>query len=619
MTRKKRRKVAVSAETPAQETPETSIPETPEVAKDPETPFDPPKTVPDAPPDHSLVPMPGKKGGTPDQLLRYWLSIPKREAAEWFIAYVYRDLPVCDPLQTLSPADLRAIRNGERKKPAINIGKLTEPLDPVNWLQQFRARWGAGDYHIFLNDQHPSKKATVKETYFDAGRDWDNYPPLLEVDQVVLADPKNEGYLRWARLKGIKFPGDPEFKNSAERESEDDMAATATVEKLTDALIRQTEQNQQHRGPVVTTSEGGSADTVKVMADAALKGQSILLDSIKAAQNATAKAQDPLEFHKSVMEAAKLATPAPATVAAPVAAPDNTALIMKMMQMQQESNDKLIAQMEKRLEFAEKLASEARTAHVAPAAPVVNPTVANPVKDAIDLIKGLVSLRDTAGSLLGGEAAEASMPAWERIATKVLDNAPGMLYNIAAMKNGAARPVPPPDLNPELIEKEQQIESAQPEQPQTQEEPVVTERLIAQTLAAPLLDSINKGEKGYQFAAGMMLNPKILGVSGRVAYEMAIEQGEQGMMKICQSYPPLWEKLIQIPKSFQQFLTEFLNRDIAQQIVNQHLAQQQGKPIVPEVIPPQTAKPNGRMVVDPKTGQPVQTSHKGPQVNDAAS
>jgi hypothetical protein len=196
-----------------------------------------------------------------------------------------------------------------------------------------------------------------------------------------------------------------------------------------------------------------------------------------------------------------------------------------------------------------------------------------------------------------------------------------MLHNAAVMYSGQGKPVPPPELNQEIIEAENEppaVEAAQPTDPK-QEEPVLTKARIAQEIAAPLIDSLNKQQHGQQFAAGMILTPKIMGFPGRVVYEMAIAEGQDGLLAILQSYPPLWEKLIRIPKQLHTFVEEFFDRNVTDQIVRnaQNPQQQQAPSPAPavEVLPPEQPQGNGRVVVGPD-GRPIQTAQrKGPVVN----
>ena len=580
----------------------------------PPTEPDPPKPAASGDPDHGLVPVPPKRLLEPQEFFRFWNSIPKRERDAWFIAYVYRKLPVCDVLQPLSEEELRLITSRKKKAPESNCGKLSEPFNPENWEQEVYQWKGAGDYHIRLNDTHPSVKSTVCETQIRGLRDWDNFPPILNLAEVVLEEPLNQPYLRWARLRGIQFPGDPGAQAPITPfDSEEDMAANVAVEKLTDALI-ETTRNKPQPVPIMqpTPNADAAAEAVRATTSAFKDTSKALVEMIQEGNKAQAKAQDPLEFHKSVMEAARLAAPPPASGNAEV-----LSLMQMMMKQQADANALMLAQLEKRLESAERRAEAAETraqAALHPPAPAVNPAVANPVKDAIELIKSLGNLRDTAAGLVAPEAADADMPVWARVASKVIDAAPSMLHNAAVMFSGQGTPVPPPDLNPEVVEAENQpaaVEAAE-------EEEVFSKSRIAQEIAAPLIDALNKQHKGFQFAAGMILTPRIMGFPGRVVYEMAIEEGQDGLLAILQSYPPLWQKLIQIPRQLEQFIREFFDSATAYQIARQ--SQQPApqteapKAATPEVLPPE----NGRTVIGPD-GSRIQTAgRKGPVVNGPA-
>lgn len=607
-----------------------------------------PPTAPepsDGKPDHSLVPTPRKKMLPLQEALAYWNSVPQREREEWFIAYLYRDLPYCDPSQPLSAEELRQIERQKKKKPEKNCAKLVDPQrmrpelapadDPSSWLQQIRECFGAGDYHVRLNDQHPSIKSTIVEFEFTAGRDWDSYPPALDIDQVVLSDPRNDSYIRWAHLKGIQFPGEAGTPQTPFDEDEDEMAnVSAVLESNKDLTNRILEFSKEATKPAAAAApapmDQANTRAVEVIADAATKAQKMMLDGIQAAQQSQTKAQDPMEFHKAVTEAARAMTPPAAATSAGPSLTDIMTLFSSMMKPITDQNAAILQEVRSRAEAAERRAEAAeQRAQTAlhPPAPAVNPQVANPIKDAIDLIKAVGSLKDAASGLTAADAADADMPVWARVASKVVDNLPDMLHNAAVMWTGKGTPVPP--LNPEVIEAENQppaVEAAQQQPQQAKEEEVFSQNRIAQELAAPLMDAINKQHRGFEFAAGMILQPRIMGFPGRVVYEMAIEQGENGLLQILQSHPPLWQQLIAIPKRLQNFIVEFMDRDMAYQIAKEAQqpkpAQPQAPaPITPEVLPvenPQQPSTSGRVVIGPNG--PIQTvpPKKGPVVNGPA-
>lgn len=581
---------------------------------------------PSAEPDHSRVPSCPKKLLPPDEFFRYWKSVPKVERDAWFIAYVYRKFPICDVLQPLSVEELRAIERHQKKRPDTNCGKFTEPLDPDNWELQVYERWGAGDYQIRLNDQHPSVKSTVCETHIKGLRDWNNFRPVLNLAEVVLEEPLNQPYIRWARLAGIQFPGDPGSEATiSNQEQEDEMANVAAVEKLTDALVDATRNRPQ---PVqmspAPADVGAVAKAVETLtagfSAAASRQQEIILDGVKTVQQMQTRTQDPGEYHKNVLEAARAMQPPVST------GPNLTELVgmfSTLMGPVIESNKAVLAMMQARAESAERrseaLEQRLYQQQAAPAAApsAVSAEVSNPVKNAIDLIKGLVSLKDQAGSLLG-DTADADMPVWAKVASKVIDVAPGMLYNAAVMKSGQGQPVPP-ELNPELVQHETQPEPAA--QVAAPEETMTQNQRIAREISAPLINALNEGRKGFEFAAGMILTPKIMGFPGRVVYEMAVAEGPDGMYKILQSYPELWAKLTLIPTQFAAFLAEFLDRKMAYGVAEQAQNPQPQEPVPParsvdlEVLPPEKPKRTvgGRTIINPADGKPV---HTGPVVNE---
>jgi hypothetical protein len=577
-----------------------------------------------AEPDHSRVPMAPKKLLEPKEFFEYWRSIPKPERDAWFIAYAYRKMPICDPLQPLTPDQLRAIQKDRRKAPESNCGKFTEPLPPENWLQEVYQKWGAGDYQIRLNDQHPSVKATVCETHIRGLREWDKWPPILKVEEVVLEEYLNQPYLRWARLHGIRFPGDPGYQSEQAVEQEnEDMAVQATVlEKMTDAFIENSRQVQQHQAPVVATDNSNSR-AAEVVASAAMEGQKIITEALRISQGAQAKAADPAEHTKNVIEMARLITAQPAAASPSLA--EMLTLMTTMMAPMIEANKAILEESRARAAAAEKRAELLETrlmaASAPPAAPTVAPEVANPVRNAIDLIKGLVSLKDQAGSLLGsdGSAGDADMPVWARLTSKAFDVLPGMIHNAAVLKTGAGQPLAPGELSSDVVEAEapQQAAAALPEVKQ-EDEGVITKKRIAQEIAGPLINALNDGKRGFEFAAGMMSQPRIMGFPGRVVYEMAVEQGEQGMMEICQAEPSLWGQLVRIPNQFQRFLKEFLDRDAAHAVIAEAKAAASAAPPVartngtPEPEPVKmvtpTVMPKGRVIVNPADGKVVHTA-----------
>ena len=307
--RKPRKKQAPSVE---------NIP--PEAA--PSTPFDPP--VENKQPDRSNIPPKPKRTLPPGEFFRYWASIPEREREEWFLVYVYRGLPKCDVTQTLNDNQLRMIAQQKMRKPEVNIDKLTIPIDPDNWQQQSSERYGAGDYGFRLNDQHPSVKTTICFTTVDGEsggmefRNWDSYPPVLKVEEVVLTEEINQPYLRWAKLKGIKFPGEPGSDPGPDegQQEQDDMANAAPIvqdalkhaERMTDKVLEMANRKEQAPPPSPAAEAAARAQMggIETVVEASKQGAKIMGDALKTAMESSIRNSDPSQRLKETIEMAKL-------------------------------------------------------------------------------------------------------------------------------------------------------------------------------------------------------------------------------------------------------------------------------------------------------------------------
>ncbi len=205
------------------------------------------------------------------------------------------------------------------------------------------------------------------------------------------------------------------------------------------------------------------------------------------------------------------------------------------------------------------------------------------------------------------------MPTWAKLVDKGLDTLPGLVHNLTVMKTGQGTATPPPDLQITDEEPEKPAEST-PKLNTNEDTEMFSNRKIAETLAAPLIESLNRGDRGFQFAAGMILQPNIMGFPGSVVYEMALSKGKDGMYQILQSYPELWQKLVQIPKKFDAYLEDFLNADMARAIAAESknpaplVVQEPATPITPEVLPKANGAPKagGRTIIGPNG--PIQTA-----------
>jgi hypothetical protein len=513
-------------------------------------------------PDHSRVPKPPKRLMEAHALFQYWKSIPEPERSAWFIAYVYRKYPICDVLQPLTREQLDAITRKKEKAPVSNCGTLVQPLNPDNWELEVYERWGAGDYQIRLNDQHESVKTTVTECHIRGLREWDKFPPVLELNQVVLTEETNEPYIRWARLHGLKFPGDPgtpESVTPAEGEEIEMANVVETMARQNEALTDKVVAMARERSaPVVNPPDAqsrGEVAGIETVAAASKKGIEILGDAMKQANQSQARAADPLEQVKAFAEVARaMAPPAPPPVQ------DNSAVVLKMMEMQMESQrrsyDALLkmqadnhqAQMtalNQRLESMERQATEARNA------PRTTPEEAS--LDSFLRIKK--KLRDAGED----DQPEEQEPMWVRLVEKGIDGLGTVIQGLAAMR-GTIPPAAPTVINAEAI-------PAAPAPQPPKEDPRVN---YAKMIHPHLVQAIRQNTPGHEFAAALIAE------AGQGAYDGLANGGYNGVVSFLQSHPPLWQELI-LPPIGPQILEKFIQEFLDKEKVGQAIAATKGQ------------------------------------------
>ena len=172
--------------------------------------------------------------------LKWWneLSDPSKELID---VTIYRDWPVLnDPTE-----------EGEYKY----IDKLLGS-QPLKNDQDFIDRWGAGDYHAYINvTPLGSTRRTIMMLFVKGSHDFKTYLPtdqrIDNPDNLSISDPANASYVAWLRSTG-------KIKNDASVAKEkEEMAATGNVmaelvkdmaqdrRELTQKLLEKTEQDKE--------------------------------------------------------------------------------------------------------------------------------------------------------------------------------------------------------------------------------------------------------------------------------------------------------------------------------------------------------------------------------------
>ena len=560
-------------------------------------------------------PVPRRQVLPPREFFEYWGRLGP-QFAKRLMVYAYRKLPICDVLQPLSSEELQAIRDHQKREPEKNIDKpercFVELTDLDQWGRQLAERYGAGDYHFKLNDTHPSVKKTIcmMTTKGEVGelRDWDSFPPVLKLEEVVLTEEVNQPYLRWARAHGIRFPGDPNY--GTDGVEEDDMANTTVVEKVLEqnaALTQQVIAKAKEEQPKPAGNAAPPADiatliteAVKQSSDQAYKnserGQEFLLGAVKAANDLNAKAADPASHTNQVIEMAKV-----------LSAP-----FERILDIQQKSAAAVIESLTKRIEAAETRMTAATTA----ANPSAAATAAGDQFGLGDIVKDIVRKK-----LLGEDEPESFIPSgkghpwWAEGILKLIDVGPQFAGQIAfgikaaalaaanAPANGTAPAGAP--VQTATVPVMPNAPSIPQHQPTPQEQAQMQQIQILKSLEVPLERALSIGQHGSDFAVEMIRaqgTPDLYNaLSSQTAPQLMQQLQQLQFMGV-----GIWSIALKFPQRFESFLTEFLDRAT----VSQKLQNQAPAPPV-EVIPPNppaaSQEGSGRKIIDPATGLKIRT------------
>ena len=546
----------------------------------------------------------------PELFFKYWAALLPHEK-ERALIYPYRVWPVCDVTQTLTDEELAEIRQKKRSAPQTNLGKLHIPFDPKQWKQEILHRFGSGDYHFKLNDIHPQIRRTVCMTTVVGLRDLDHYPPDINLRELVVSDPANKSYIRWAQLKGLKIPGvDGTYGEEDDMGNEAIKSMMGTVERLTDKLVNGADARATASTKNVDPLIHSSLRAAEVVADAAKQGNAIIADSLKRSQEMQNKAADPQQYFKDVTDAARSMVPQNNGGAGFAEAMGVFTTFMQMlqaqhttsMQMYQAQTNMVIEELRGRIKMSEAMIESARAKPAdtsqTPAAEAGKPrSLLAQVKEARELF-----------DILTPAGSDDGVPKWVpwavRGAAVVMNGISSLVYNSKLQPGQQAQP--PADLTALMDEGGGgTVEEPPPVQSINEEENLMN---FVKNLEQPLLSALREGKTGTQFAAEVII------FQSDMVYAWMCEQGDAKLIQYLQSYPPLWSQLIKIPDRFTRFLEEFLDEDRARKLAAQLRARMAASQPIP------TGQPRRpQAVVDAQSPRPSQQPPPPPPPQPAAS
>ncbi len=503
------------------------------------------------------------RGKRPNDFFTYWASMPP-VFLNRLTAYVYRNWPVI------------AIMVPDRKhgglRPSSQIAKIPGE-DIIRDESDILHRFGSGDYTIRLNDCVARKSIAL--CIIRGLRDEDHPPcqPPDMLDVLVMDDPANQSYIAALRLKGV-------FQDR-ERQEEEDMQGQA-VDRLATVIEKQMESSK--KAPMEPTDT--AAKTVGLVSEAVMKGIEMGRQAsageaeakVLAAQAASPRGEDPtqgLKMLTQVIDLVKgLQPPATAALVSPQSNPSEKALADVFMQRISDLQSQILKMNDERVAVLER---ELTAMRAAPPAAVASSTSTGSKDDMVSSLERLAKLKDTFPDLFGGgrteETAEKEAPLWMRLLETAMGSLPTIAtavasammlssYNNAVARTGQGAPMLPPAPPTQPTEDKVGlgfVPSQDASNPAPQGGPETrTSVYIAmlRQLERPLLNHLNDPTKtGADFAAALM------DFHGRIAYDAICAMGQDALMTLLNSYPPIAAVIQQIPDQASQFISDFIHAD----------------------------------------------------------
>lgn len=512
----------------------------------------------------------------PSKFWDYWRSLEGLEYARGrLICYIYRIYPVMKP-------DSR------------QVAKV------VDWfpMSQLAKLYGAGDYHLKLNDAGMNYKSLAICTVKNVGdRNWNEHPPVLDPEGIEMDDPLNRPYISWARSRGIAFPGDAMFEANqrAKREMEDDMAEAQIKDRVVNKAFDILERGRRDDDDVPQSALARSIELISKAGEVQGKLMERGIDRVLEMQNQR-NSGNPL---KEAMELIHTFMPKGGQS-------DIQGIVQTILDMESKHSDKLFQiqlqqQQQRDQEIAhlrsqlEKLVERQANPQPAQTGVMKQPTSLKEqlqeLKDMKDVIRDALGIEDEGGKGGGSSWAE-HLPLILQAGTVLVGSMASILHNLAVVQGKGGTPIAPPPvdaaLSPDQREAMASMGGAHPGHPgmghpgpaaqpahgagqgtgqvnytQQQENAMTRAHQFFGMITVPLLRSYNSGEDGAEFAARLveLTDSGFFGpeTSGTQVYDQVLEFGQPLVNSLIKTYPPIWSVVGTTPAKWERFLTEFFN------------------------------------------------------------
>lgn len=545
----------------------------------------PPKTKADPPKDEiKWFPVPPTlffhdDKETPSHRVKSFISYWRRVATD----AQYAGRPYCT-VYRLWPVIDRAVL--KKKKQIADTDAYLENVEDI-WH-----RWGSGDYLFYLCDNAaPSGKKNICRCVVSGMRDLDNYPPVLETEDLVVTDPKNNSYLQWRRQKGLPVPGE-----DPKQESEEVGVVTELMQQNRELVKELTDKSRQPPAPVypypddllpVEDEEGagqrqdarGSRAVLDMVTMAGKTAIKMTQDAAEKLSTAHSQAADPVDSFTKI--AAAVQALFPKTDNAPL-----LAMIHAAEERALKAEERYSQEQAARLKAMEERLTERVAQNASPGAQGAR-SFADELRERVEvqrLMKELVSNPDANGEADDDEAPKRSknepwyvgMLPWLIPAGMFMVSSVGaLMHNLAVAKTGQGAPAAPPAVPPDAVppEAREQLVEAQraiggsgngapggvpgqnPQQASQEQNTMDQVKFFIAMIKQPLLTHLAAPDMdGHDFAAWMMQ-----GFPMQYKQIVGSQHPKDDIVgAIRQHDQELWQVIQSLGTSADQFLDEFI-------------------------------------------------------------
>lgn len=503
------------------------------------------------------------------KLWEWWRSLPQL-AQDMMMAYVYRDYP---PLIDV-PEDVK-----QETHDYNYVDKLTVPLISD---QDLNDRYGAGDFHIFLNVEVPPYKRTLATAFIKGNRDFKSMPPadrrISEMGAdgfpkwIDRHDPQCKAYVEYLRGRGII----PELHTAEKEKMKMEQAETAqqsmsAVERMADKVIKIAE-NARVVAPAAAPAL--NSDTVKEVMNTAMEGSRVSVEMLKDTIKTLREGNGGGGNNDSTLETAL-------KIAVEIGKANNPAEYLKIIGEQNQAIVKL--QMDRLNDKIESL-TRANQAPTTPTAP------STPVGGLKEMVKDFKELRELMSD--GADAAAETAPGVWGVVERVMPHLANLggsllqMYMASQMRPGTIPPMPPgmgmpmppiqPQSQPQPPQPSNVVQMQPAGLPAPQPPPTAQPNGTPGTPPAPgsapdsqaiLMNALNSiqvpiSNSLHDSGEGDTFADWFIGGYGERIYQELVAYGEGALMTGLYAFPPIATRITDVPREqVEKFVHEFCTFD----------------------------------------------------------